>query len=69
MFKARQVYELIPRWQVPRGKRIIGTRWVETDKGVGGEVKIRSRLVAQEFARGKTPDDFYAPTPQLLAMR
>ena len=69
VFKQRGVYDLIPRSQLPAGKRIIGTRWVETDKGIGAEVKVRSRLVAQEFARGKTPDEFYAPTPPLLAMR
>ena len=63
------MYDLVPGDQVPRGRRIIGTRWVETDKGQDGAVKVRSRLVAQEFARGKTPDDFYAPTPPLLAMR
>ena len=69
VFKQRQVYDLIPRSQLPPGKRVIGTRWVETDKGIDGEVWVRSRLVAQEFARGKTPDEFYAPTPPLLAMR
>ena len=27
VFRERQVYDLIPRAQVPAGKKIIGTRW------------------------------------------
>ena len=51
------------------GKRVIGVRWVETNKGTADQPKVRSRLVAQEFARGKTPEEMYAPTPSLMATR
>ena len=44
-------------------------RWVETNKGTAQQHEVRSRLVAGEFARGKTPEDMYAPTPLLLATR
>ena len=69
VFKMREVYELVPRSSVPRGRKVIGVRWVETNKGSAEQPKVRSRLVAQEFARGKTPEDMYAPTPSLLATR
>ena len=42
---------------------------METNKGTAEQPKVRSRLVAQEFARGKTPEDMYAPTPSLIATR
>ena len=69
VFRAREVYEIVPRSSVPRGKRVIGVRWVETNKGTATHPKVRSRLVAQEFARGKTPEDMYAPTISLMATR
>ena len=61
VFRMRDVYEIVPRSSVPRGKRVIGVRWVETNKGTTDQPKVRSRLVAQEFAKGKTPEDMYAP--------
>ena len=69
VFRMRDVYELFPRSSVPRGRKVIGVRWVETNKGTAANPKVRSRLVAQEIARGKTPEDMYAPTPSLLATR
>jgi hypothetical protein len=69
VFRMRDVYEIVPRSSVPKGKRVIGVRWVETNKGTADQPKVRSRLVAQEFARGKTPEDMYAPTPSLMATR
>ena len=63
------VYEVVPRSSMGGGSKLIGIRWVETDKGVPGKPKVRSRLVCQEFARGHTPDDMFAPTPPLVATR
>ena len=69
VFKERDVYELVPTDAVPKGRRVICVRWDETSKGIEAQPKLRSRLVAQEFARGKTPEDMYAPTPSLMATR
>ena len=63
------MYEVVPRSSTGRGSKLIGIRWVETDKSVPGKPKVRSRLVCQEFARGHTPDDMFAPTPPLVATR
>ena len=50
--------------------KIVGVRWVETDKGVPGKPKVRSRLVAQEFATEADPmGELFAPTPPLAATR
>ena len=69
VFRMRDVYEIVPRSKVPRGKRVIGVRWVETNEGTADQPKVHSRLVAQEFARGKTPEEMYAPTSSLMATR
>ena len=45
------------------GKRPIGTRWVDTNKGDRSKPKIRSRLVAQEINRFKQPELFAATPP------
>ena len=45
------------------GKRPIGTRWVDTNKGDELQPKIRSRLVAQELNRSKQPELFAATPP------
>ena len=61
VFMERGVYEVVPRSSMSRGFKFIGIRWVETDKGVPGKPKVRSRLVCQEFA--------FAPKPPLVATR
>ena len=33
VFKERQVYEIVPRASMPRGKRVIGVRWVPKSRG------------------------------------
>ena len=71
VFRERNVYKVVPRSSMPRGAKIVGVRWVETDKGVDGSPKVRSRLVFQELAYGK--DDptgvLFAPTLPLAATR
>ena len=48
--------------------RIIGTRWVQVNKGTAAAPMIRCRLVAKVFAHEKR-DDLYAGTPPLAATR
>ena len=70
VFQDRRVYTVVPRSSMPKGKRCIGTRWVETNKGTESAPKVRSRLVCQEFAFGGDPGgDLFAPTPPLGATR
>ena len=70
IFEERKVYEVVPRSSMVRGAKLIGVRWVDTNKGTLEEPNIRSRLVCQELGYGsKTPDDMFAPTPPLLATR
>ena len=38
---------------VPRGIRIVGTRWLDINKGDDEEDNYRSRLVAKDFNVGK----------------
>ena len=65
-FKERGVYEHVKRAdaRMTNGK-FLKTRWVETEKGEA----VRSRLVAQEFARGDPRTDLFAGTPPLFAAR
>jgi hypothetical protein len=50
------------------GKKPLGSRWVDVNKGDKRRFDVRSRLVAQEIAFRKN-DDFYAATPPLEALR
>ena len=65
-FDQMNVYEYIKKedYDYTGGKKI-GVRWVDIDKGH----KIRSRLVAQEFAHGENRDDLFAGTPPLVATK
>ena len=70
VFGERRVYDVVPRASMPPGRRTIGVRWVDTNKGSSTEPRIRSRLVCQEFAFGGDPGgDLFAPTPPLGATR
>ena len=52
-----------------RGKKIVKTRWVDTDKGAGtGVSNHRSRLVAMEFNRSPNAA-YFSATPPLEAMK
>ena len=50
------------------GRRPIGVRWIDINKGDQYNVNIRSRLVAKEF-NNKKCDDLFAGTPPVEAMR
>ena len=65
----RDVWEVFPRSSMKKGSKLVGIRWVETDKGTPAAPKVRSRFVCREFARGQTPDDMFALTPPLVATR
>ena len=70
VFPERRVYDLVERSRLPAGTRIVGTRWVETNKGTAEKPKVRSRLVCQEFnLTGDPSGELFAPTPPLGATR
>ena len=37
VFKERRVYEVVPRSSIGAGSKLIGVRWVETDKSQPGQ--------------------------------
>ena len=66
---------IIPR---PTNEKVIGTRWVDINKGDSAHLKLRSRLVAQELKRARGPQqpedqstwsDFFAAMPPLSSLR
>ena len=60
-----KVYLKAPVAMCPKetGKRPIGTRWVDSNKGDKDKPNIRSRLVAQELNMYKCPELFAATPP------
>ena len=64
-----QVYERVPRSdQLKTRGKIIGTTWIDVNKGDLDNPNIRCRFVEQSFRTG--PDDaLYASTPPLEALR
>ena len=64
------VWEEVPVSECWRrtGRRPIGTRWVDVNKGDSRRPEVRSRLVAQEVNTYKE-DAFFAATPPLEALR
>ena len=60
---ARKVYKYATKAEAKRlGHKIIGVKWVDTNKGDEESENYRSRLVAQEF-RNKGGTGFFAATP------
>jgi hypothetical protein len=68
-FNGMKVYDRVPRSeQAQTGGKIIGTKWIDVNKGDLDRPNIRCRLVGKEFRT--TPDDaLYASTPPLEALR
>ena len=68
--KGWQVWDEVPTAECLQrtGKRPLGSRWVDVNKGDRTKPDVRSRLVAQEIAHHRN-DDFYAATPPLEALR
>ena len=70
IFTERRVYDVIDRSRLPPGAKLVGVRWVDTNKGTDAAPRIRSRLVCQEFNFGGDPSgEMFAPTPPLGATR
>ena len=68
-FKKLGVYDVVPRSDALRtGGKVIGTRWVDVNKGDSTNPNCRSRLVGREFNVGRD-DTLYAATPPLEALR
>ena len=63
------MYGRVPRAEQKETRgRVIGTKWIDTNKGDTDNPKTRSRLVGKEFRTG--PDDaLFASTPPLEALR
>jgi hypothetical protein len=68
-FRSMGVYDYVPRSeQRLTGGKIIGTKWIDVNKGDSENPRLRSRMVGKEFRTG--PDDaLYASTPPLEALR
>ena len=68
-FNGMKVYDRVPRSeQAQTGGKMIGTKWIDVNKGDLDRPNIRCRLVGKEFRT--TPDDaLYASTPPLEALR
>ena len=65
----KKVWRNIPRAEAKKqGCKMIGTRWVDIDKGDDKKPDYRSRLVAKEFNNGQE-EGLYASTPPLEALR
>ena len=60
-FEAKDVWRVVPRERA-RGRRVIGTRWVNCNKGDADHPEIRCRLVCQEV-KSYNSDEFFAATP------
>ena len=68
-FEKLKVYDRVDRSEIARtGGKLIGTRWVDVNKGDGTNIDYRSRLVGREFNVGRD-DALYAATPPLEALR
>ena len=68
-FEKLGVYDRVDKSDQARtGGKIIGTRWVDVNKGDSINVDCRSRLVGREFNVGRD-DALYASTPPLEALR
>jgi hypothetical protein len=67
--RSRKVYKYAKRDEVQkRGFKVIGTKWVDTNKGDDKVENYRSRLVAQEF-KIKAEGALFAATPPLETLR
>ena len=68
-FRDMKVYDYVDRREIQAtGGKLIGTKWVITNKGDAGSPDIRARLVGKEF-RTEADDSLYASTPPLEALR
>ena len=66
-FKKMKVYQKVPK-EMSQGKKVITTRWVDTNKGDEHQPEYRSRLVGREIKYNKRTD-LYAATPPLEMLK
>jgi hypothetical protein len=67
--KQRNVYKYASiAYAKSRGQTVIGTKWIDTNKGDAQMENYRSRLVAQEF-KNKAVAALFAATPPLESLR
>ena len=66
--KQQNTLVAIDRGELRAGSKIVGTKWVITNKGTTTAPKVKARLVAQEFATDKSLD-FFSGTPALAAVK
>jgi len=66
-FASKGVWRVVPRARA-KGSRVVGTRWVNCNKGDQARPEIRCRLVCQEVKTFST-SDYFAATPQGESLR
>jgi len=66
-FDSKEVWHVVPR-AAAGGKRVVGTRWVCSNKGDEARPDVRCRLVCQEVKTYET-EEFYAATPPSETLR
>ena len=66
-FRSKNVWEVMPRSRAA-GRRVVGTRWVCSNKGDAEHPEIRCRLVCQEVKTYQT-EEFFAATPPIESLR
>src|SRR5215469_9564518 len=58
-----EVYEELERDEVPEKEKIIGTRWIITEKEKEGEKTIKARLVAKGFMENSKENELNCKAP------
>ena len=66
-FRGKHVWRVVPRSRAA-GNRIVGTRWVCTNKGDDLRPDVRCRFVAQEVKTYQS-EEFFAATPPIETLR
>ena len=56
--QAQDTVCLVDRKELLPNSKVVGTKWVITNKGTAEAPRLKARLVAQEFATGKSLDFF-----------
>eukprot|EP00974_Lingulodinium_polyedra_P059892 5772533-Lingulodinium_polyedra.AAC.1 len=67
-FKKMGVYTKVDRAAVPKGQKIVSTKWLEINKGDDRNPNVRARLVGREIKTDQRVD-LFAATPPLESMR
>ena len=70
--QSRNHWTVVPKKECLRqtGKQPVSVRWVDTNKGRGGAIDVRSSMVARDFkGNDKDRDDLFAETPPWEAKR